>query len=232
MVRCDWPRFGRHNDSVPPVALFDLDNTLVDRAAAYRRWAETFASGRGLGEDCVEWMCEADNDGFRPRPELFAAVVDQFGLKDDVGDLVGRYWTEYLSAYRPDPAVKDALRRLRDAGWRIGIVTNGPSTQHQKVERAELTDLVDACCVSDEVGSDKPDSRIFLEALRRCGHTGENGPRPWMVGDAPVPDIGGGIELGLWTVWIHRGRSWELPDFRPQLEVTSVPEAVEIMLTW
>jgi putative hydrolase of the HAD superfamily len=226
------PGCGRHNEAVPPIALFDLDNTLVDRAATYRRWAEAFASERDLGEFCVEWMCQADNDGFRPRPDLFAAAVDQFGLREEVGDLVSRYWTDYLSAYKPDPVVKEALRRLREAGWRIGIVTNGASTQHEKVARAELTDLVDTCCVSGEVGAEKPDSRIFTEALRRCGHAGENGSRPWMVGDAPIHDIGGGRELGLWTIWMHRGRRWELPDFRPELEVASVPEAVEIMLTW
>jgi HAD superfamily hydrolase (TIGR01549 family) len=217
---------------VPPVALFDLDNTLVDRAATYRRWAQAFATERSLGEDSVEWMCEADDDGFRPRPELFAAVVERFGLKEGVGDLVGDYWSRYLAAYRPDPAVKDALKRLRGAGWRTGIVTNGPSTQHEKVARAELTDLVDACCVSGEIGVDKPDPRIFMEALRRCGHEAGGGPRPWMVGDAPVPDIGGGKELGLGTIWVHRGRTWELPEYRPEVEVASVPEAVEIMLTW
>ena len=229
---CDGPGRGRHNEAVPPVALFDLDNTLVDRAATYRRWAAAFASARNLGKGCVDWMCEADDDGFRPRQELFAAVVEQFGLTDAVEDLVSGYWTEYLASYRPDPEVSEALGRLRSAGWKTGIVTNGPAAQHEKVARAELTDLVDACCVSGEFGVEKPDPRIFMEALKRCGHSGDEDPRPWMVGDAPVPDIGGGKELGLGTIWVHRGRSWELQDYRPEIEVSSVPEAVEIMLTW
>ncbi len=30
-------------------ALFDLDNTLVDRDEAFRRWAEEFADGEAIG---------------------------------------------------------------------------------------------------------------------------------------------------------------------------------------
>jgi beta-phosphoglucomutase-like phosphatase (HAD superfamily) len=31
-----------------PLAIFDLDNTLVDRMAAFRSWAEWFAGQHGL----------------------------------------------------------------------------------------------------------------------------------------------------------------------------------------
>ena len=81
------------------------------------------------------------------------------------------YWRDYLAWYRPDPEVVSAVSRLREAGWRIGIVTNGTSSQHEKVARAGLADSVDACCASEEIGATKPDARIFVEALRRLGLT-------------------------------------------------------------
>jgi HAD superfamily hydrolase (TIGR01509 family) len=217
---------------VPPVALFDLDNTLVDREAAFRRWAEQFAHRRGLRQEAVDWLCEADHDGYAPRPKMFAEAIEHLGLREQVEDLIAGYWHDYLAAYRPDPEVTEAVRRLREAGWRIAIVTNGASTQHEKIARAGLVDLVDACCVSEEVGMPKPDGRIFAEALRRLGRSDNEKEAGWMVGDAPGPDIAGGKEAGLQTIWMHRGRSWAIPDFHPEVEVGTVELAVEVMLAW
>ena len=145
--------------------------------------------------------------------------------------MVAAYWSDYISFYRPDPDVIGALKRLRASRWRIAIVTNGPSTQHEKVMRAGLDELVDACCVSHEIGAEKPDGRIFEEALRRCRGSVLDESPAWMVGDAPVPDIRGGREAGLRTLWMHRGRRWAESDFEPDAQVGSVREAVEVLLT-
>jgi HAD superfamily hydrolase (TIGR01549 family) len=217
---------------VAPIALFDLDGTLVDRQRAFRRWAERFADIRGLGTEAVEWLCQADDDGFRQRRDLFESALDRFDLDDSLDELLGEYWVDYISFYGPDPEVNEALKRLRSAGWRLGVVTNGAVTQHEKMSRAELTDLVDACCVSEEVGVAKPDRRIFEEAFRRCGCLVGGPDAAWMIGDTAEPDIGGGRGVDMRTAWIHRGRQWEVPDYRPDVEVGSVPDAVEVLLAW
>jgi HAD superfamily hydrolase (TIGR01549 family) len=216
---------------VTSLVLFDLDNTLVDRQGTYRRWAESFAGMRDLDEQALDWLCEADNDGFAQRADVFALARERFGLQEDVEDLVTAYWSEYPSFYRPDPLVTEALERIRASGWLVGIVTNGSSTQHVKVTRAGLSDFIDACCVSEEIGVQKPDRRIFDEALRRCGRTVSTDPA-WMVGDAPGPDISGGREAGLRTIWMHRGRQWAETDYRPDAEVGTIRDAVELMLAW
>jgi FMN phosphatase YigB (HAD superfamily) len=51
-----------------------------------------------------------------------------------------------------------------------------------------------------------------------------------MIGDAPGPDIGGGRGAGLKTIWIHRGRTWSIDDYRPDEQAASIKEAVEILL--
>ncbi len=218
---------------VCPVALFDLDNTLVDRQGAFRAWAGSFAEAHGLGRTGLAFLCQVDDDGFAPRERVFEAVRRRFGLAARVDQLMAEYRVSYPDCFRPEPAVQAALVRLRGAGWRIGLVTNGPPTQREKLERAGLAGLVDEVCISEELGVAKPDRRIFEEALRRLGAgTGDGGDGwRWMVGDAPVPDIGGGRGAGLGTVWVHRGRAWEEPGFRPDAVVESCVGAVDLLLS-
>ncbi|MFZ0664115.1 MAG: HAD-IA family hydrolase [Acidimicrobiales bacterium] len=211
-----------------PLALFDLDNTLVDRVATFKRWAVSFSDQRGLDPEAVVWLCEADGDGFTNRRDIFVGARDRFGLRDSADDLVSAYWNEYVSFYRPDPAVINAITRLREAGWKTAVITNGPPTQHEKVSRSGLLGLFDAYCVSEEIGAQKPDIRIFTEAFRRCGYV--QGDVGWMIGDTAEPDIGGGISAGLKTIWIHRGREWSVDRYRPDAQAGTIEEAVDILL--
>ena len=216
------------------VVLFDLDNTLFDRAAAYRMWATRYVEEAGLGEDEVEWFCEMDEDGFADRRIVWTTAKQRFALGDSVDELLAAYRRGYLKTCAPDAAVLGALALLREKGWRIGIVTNGAMPhQAQKAERLGLLPLVDGFCGSGELGVEKPDRRIFDEALGRCtGGRGFDAAASWMVGDAPVPDICGGRAVGLRTIWIDRGRTWNTGDGDPpDVTVESLAGAIEEILS-
>src|SRR6185437_2239642 len=148
------------------LALFDLDNTLIDRLGAFTSWATTFVGAVGGTPDDLAWLLHTDDDGRTPLATLFDAARRRWDLAESVDDLVAAYRRTQADHYAPDPAVIEPLRRLRAAGWRIAVVTNGAPVQHRKVDRAGLTDLVDTVWVSSEVGSAKPDPAIFLEACR------------------------------------------------------------------
>ena len=179
-----------HNGPVP-VALFDLDHTLYDREGTFRRWAAAYVAGRPDPAGEVEWLCQVDGDGMTDRAEMWTRVRRRYGLETPVPKLEARYRREYLDTLEPDRHVIRSLGLLRDAGWRIGVVTNGP-TPHQarKADRLGLLSLVDGFCASGEVGFAKPDPRIFHEAIRRCGGPASDA-ETWMVGDSPQSDIGG-----------------------------------------
>jgi putative hydrolase of the HAD superfamily len=215
---------------VHDVALFDLDDTLVDRRGAYRRWAEDFAAERGLGRAAVEWLCDADRGGHARRDALFADARDRWTLPESVEELVGRYRHDFLTHFRPDPAVVAALVRLREAGRSVVVVTNGPAYQRVKVERSGLAGLVDGLCISDVVGATKPDRRIFERAIEMCGTAGGAGRGVTMVGDSPAHDIGGAAAMGFATIWMAHGRDWTENGYRPDHVVASVGEAVGILL--
>jgi putative hydrolase of the HAD superfamily len=212
-----------------PLAIFDLDNTLIDREAAYRRWAEAFAAGRGLGPDEVAWLIETDGDGFAPRPALAAAIRDRYGLDEPVERVLERIRAAVVAGIDPDPTAAAVLERLRDNGWRVAIATNGNTDQHwAKIRRVGLDRLVDAVAVSQEVGANKPDRRVFEAAAQRCGARLADGG--WMVGDCATRDIGGAQAVGLRTVWLRRCRDWDPAAVPPDGIVDHVAEAEPLLV--
>lgn len=216
---------GESELDVAGLVLFDLDNTLADREGAFRRWAEHFAVEHHLEASSVEFLCDRDGDGFVPRHELFAALRDRYGVTTSVEDLVTRYRADYPRHFEPEPDVRAALTALRTGGWKIGIVTNGPTSQNTKIASLGLGDLLDGTCVSADVGVEKPNRQIFELTAARCDVPLDG----WMVGDSPDSDIAGGRAAGLRTAWLHRGRPWDRPDFAPDAVVATNHDAVRVI---
>jgi len=208
------------------LVLFDLDNTLADRTAAFGRWAQAFAAEHGLDPQAVDWLNDRDMDGFRPREEFLADARSHFRLNRTVDDLVAHYDEVYPRSYLREDASIAALRRLRIAGLKVGVVTNGRPSQILKLARTGIGGEVDGFCVSSLVGSRKPEPAIFAEAARRCASELQG----WMVGDDAEADIGGGHRVGLRTVWIHRNRTWNRSDLQPELSAATVAEATQLIL--
>ena len=186
------------------LALFDLDNTLIDRDGAFRRWAVELVAAHGGGADELQWVLELDAGGFRPREILFPALFERFGVDEPLERFWKRYYVRMAELVSVRPEVLAALDRLRAGGWRLGIVTNGaPRGQLAKVEAVGLLDHVDACVVSGAEGFHKPDVRLFEIAAQRCGVSLVDGG--WMTGDSRLADIGGGHRAGLSTIWVRSG---------------------------
>jgi putative hydrolase of the HAD superfamily len=144
-----------------------------------------------------------------------------------VRELVGAYRADYPKLMAPPaPAAVRLLEELRAAGWKIAVVTNGAASQAEKVEAAALSELVDACCISEVEGVAKPQAEIFRRAAARCGCALDGA---WMVGDNPEADIAGAVALGLKTVWIARGRAWAERDYAPTAVAETLTEALRIV---
>jgi HAD superfamily hydrolase (TIGR01509 family) len=232
-VRCGWFRlfvivrrgFARvRTIGGVALAIFDLDNTLIDRAAAFRRWAEGFAAGRELGADDVAWLERADGDGFTPRGRLLAAVRERYGVEIPVA----RFRAEMVQCVEVDPGVPQGLRKMRAEGWKVAVATNGETAQQwAKLRRTGLDGHVDSVAVSEEVGVAKPDRRMFAAAAERCGE--RLTAAAWMIGDCPTRDVGGARAAGLRTVWLHRGRRWEHGDPGPEVIADGIAGAFEAL---
>jgi putative hydrolase of the HAD superfamily len=213
-----------------PLALFDLDNTLADRDGAFDAWArERAAEWHPADSDAaLRLIRELDGDGMRPRPEFLADLRQRFGLVEDVDALHDGFLTGCTARIMLEPGAAEALATLRAAGFRLGIVTNGGSTQRIKLDVCALPGLVDACVISDEVGVRKPDPAIFAFAASAAGAPLDGA---WMVGDRADADVAGAVAAGIRSVWLHRGQRWPagLP-YAPTAIAGSLDEAVREIL--
>lgn len=208
-----------------PLLLLDLDNTLVDRASAVRRWAQGFVADVGAGPQDVEWLVERDGDGLTRREILARAIAERFGLDHAAEEAVLEELHLGLVEHMVlEPAVAAGLEEARDAGWVPVVVTNGTERQQErKIRLLGLDHLVSGWVVSEAVGVRKPDPRIFRLAAERVGLELVGG---WMVGDHPVADIAGGQAAGLATCWLRRGRTWAQDGHEPTAQVDDCPAAL------
>lgn len=216
--------------------LFDLDNTLADRAAAVRHVAGVFydshpqlhsSYGR---EEVVAAYVLGDRDGFRTRREMFESIDARWPeLKLDFDQFFSLYETEVLRAYSPDPKVTSLVNEIEEHGLLWGIVTNGTPFQRRKVRCVGLEGRPSCVVVSEEFGHSKPEPEIFLEALRLVGQ-----PDPASVmfaGDNPEADIAGAKALGMRTAWVHRARAWPLELAPPDHVIGHVGDLSRVLFT-
>jgi FMN phosphatase YigB (HAD superfamily) len=212
------------------LALFDLDDTLVDLGAAFDLFAAEFADRYGLDADARGWLATAGRSGYLPRPELFGEARKRFGLPDPVEEMLSAYRRRMPDLVMCRPEVLAGLSMLRAAGWRVGIVTNGDEDNQQgKIDRTGLGKLADAVCVSGALDIRKPDPRIFQIAAERAGCV--LGAGGWMVGDNPTADVGGGAGVGLRTVWIRKAGDRLDPGVpAPDHTVGDVLDAIALLL--
>ncbi|MEU0391213.1 HAD family hydrolase [Streptomyces sp. NPDC006208] len=208
------------------LALFDLDNTLIDRRGGLEDWARGFVRYRRLPGGAESVVCERLRE--RAYPADFVYLREVLGLSDDPGDL----WREYVDgvarSVRCFPGVREGLEALRGAGWALGIATNGAGDiQRAKLAATGLVSFFDGIAVSEEIGARKPAYEHFEAAAMLCGvRLGTGG---WMVGDGPETDMEGGRAAGLRTAWVANGRAWSDGPREPDLVVQGIAEAIEMM---
>lgn len=107
----------------PALALFDLDNTLIDRRGGMEDWARDLVASRCLSQEAEAVI----RDRLRERayPADFVYLRETLGLSDAPDDLWREYVEGVAGSVRCFPGVREGLESLRRTGWIIGIATNG-----------------------------------------------------------------------------------------------------------
>ena len=171
-------------------------------------------------------------------PRRILAVLLDFG--DTLADQATERRDE--SGFMYDVALiagaRELLVALKERGYRVGLIADG-STDESAVLRArhDLDPLIDAVAISDEVGADKPDRRIFEAALERLGIAPAQAGRVVMAGNRLERDVRGANDMGMVSVWIdwspryrkHARTPAEAPDhiIHEPLELLDVLDRLE-----
>lgn len=213
---CQNPARARfwHSWRVLRAIVFDLDDTLVDQAGAARTAVVGWAAEHGItgGDVADRWAAVSDahyrryqnrelsfQDQRRARTREFLGIeVDDAAADALFAGYLKRYEAQWVAF---DDAVP-TLRRVREAGLRAVILTNGDDAhQRLKLDLTGLAAEVDLHVSTSTLPASKPDPRAYLLTCERAGI--EPGDA-LMVGNSLAHDVLGPIEAGLDAVLLDR----------------------------
>lgn len=132
----------------------------------------------------------------------FKQTLDFFGIKDE--NLDKSLGCDYIY-YSPRnvslmPFTMEILEYLHPK-YKLHIITNGfEEVQHVKLESSKMDTFFDTMTISEEVGTKKPDKRIFNYALKKANAQLEES---LMIGDDLEVDIEGAINVGMDQVFFN-----------------------------
>ena len=173
-----------------PVVLFDLDGTVVDSGSiilASMRHATREVLGRDFGD--AELMQAVGGPGLEAQMEVFAP--------ERVDELVRVYRAHNEPLHDELEAcagMEDVLRRLREQGHRLGVVTaKRRSTVELAFARVPIAHLFETVVGGDETQKHKPDPEPLLLAAERMNarpdETAYVGDSPFDIRAAKAADM-------------------------------------------
>lgn len=116
------------------------------------------------------------------------------------------HWVRHARLF---PDVPEVFGQIHDAGYRVGLISNGPPSIALGLSQMGVLYFFDSVIVSSEVGVRKPDPRIFRLAL---GIAGAEPRRAWFVDDQAA-HVRAAAQLGMQALLIDRtGQRGDLSD--------------------
>lgn len=165
--------------------IFDLDGTLADTSGDLIAAAN--ACFRLMGEgDLLDSVADAGTalKGGRAMLTLGLTRLNRFDA-----EVVDAYYPKLLTAYgaaidvhtRMYPGAMEAVARLADSGYAVGICTNKPEAlAEQLMQSLGVRDAFHSLVGADTLPVRKPDPAPLFEAVRRAGG---NPDRAVLIGD-------------------------------------------------
>lgn len=130
--------------------------------------------------------------------DALSVTLREFAIEDST------LHEELMQAYlrlSPFEEVISVLHRLKQAGMRTAILTNGsPLMIESAVENAEIQTLIDHQLSVEAVGVFKPDARVYQFAVDSLGISSEN--IAFMSSNAW--DAAGAAHFGFNVAWVNR----------------------------
>ena len=162
--------------------------------------------------------------------ERYAHLLRTIGYNDIDNRLAQRMNEYYLDTLALQtqlvPYAIELLDYLTRRGYNLYILSNGfIEVQHKKLQSAGIEDYFERMVLSDEIGINKPDRRLFDYALEV---THSQAADTLMIGDNYDADILGAMQAGWGQIYFdrnHRGITAQ----EPQHTVHSLKKVMDIL---
>ena len=219
--------------------VFDLDHTLFDRYGTLRAVLPHMYKGMRHWiaeeiscEEFVEAVVEGDKQwihvGWKPIIEnlmLKGVFKPETEVKTVIRFLVDECWPIAAVEF---PFAKPMLMQMREEGYKLGIITNGPhKNQDLKLDMLGLKPYVDEIVISGDLPAGKPERLPFDVMSERIGiPAGEL----LYVGDNPLNDVFASRNAGYIPVWVATTGTWIFGDLkRADYEIETIAEIPELV---
>jgi 2-haloacid dehalogenase len=146
-------------------------------------------------------------------------ALNELGLRSASNDI--HLLTDGIGAMAPFPEVVGALRRLKNAGFKLCIVSN---TDDDIIASnvAQLDGLIDRVITAQQAGVYKPARGLFDHAHSQLGVSKDDVVH---ICASPHLDHAAARDIGFRCVWIDRGTGRKLlPDYTPDAILTALDQ--------
>lgn len=194
--------------------LFDIDNTLLDFAAAeevalaklFALWNEEVTEDLLAAYDRINdelWQayerCEMSLDTVLN--SRFSRLFAGYGKARDGVDEERLYQGFLAAEHQQMPCAREVVSALSKER-RLYIVTNGVgTTQERRMKEAGLAPYFQGMFFSDEIGFPKPRPEFFEHVFTSIPAFDKD--RTLIIGDSLTSDIAGGRASGIDTCWLN-----------------------------
>ncbi len=202
--------------------LFDFNSAVAQHRARLGDHADRFSAlwrTKQLEYTWLRSLMRRHADFWQVTQDALDYTLEAFGIVDEGlrRDLIDAYL--HLAVY---PDVRATLERLKRAGVRTAILSNGsPMMLQAAVTSAKIETLIDHVWSVEQVGVYKPDPRVYQLAVDKLGVPAEQ----IAFQSANAWDAAGAANCGLRVVWVNRfnQRRERLPA-TPDAEIKSLDE--------
>ena len=202
--------------------IFDLDNTLynytkchnfaLDKCILYLCNFTTFSYEQIkhiYNEISHELKIELQNTASSHNKSIyFKQLIEKLNMKySHLHVLHDMYWNNFYESITPYDHVKEFMEWNSTKNIKIGIITDY-ETEYQiiKLEKLGLLEYINYIITSEEVGAEKPGSKIFYKMLDVMQLSSSE---VIMFGDNYDKDVKGAMKFNLLSYWVNDNN----PDF-------------------
>ncbi len=174
-------------------AAFDLDGTLADTILDIANSVNLTRRDYGLGPLAAELVVSYVGDGARKLLER-AFADHPINVDEGLEHMIRHYYEHPVVDTALYPGVAEGLAALKNAGWKLAVVTNKPGIVAREIlRRLGVAGFLDEIIGGNDGYPLKPDPAVLLFLMEKYHAVPE---KSWMLGDNHT-DMNSAVNAGM-----------------------------------